>query len=71
MEQPGMRAAGAAPTLSLQSIQSAADLAIIGLALDAMGVGIFKYDSASELYRFSCSCKALWGFAVEDEPTPE
>jgi PAS domain S-box-containing protein len=71
MEQPEVPALGAAPTLSLQSIPSVADLAAVDWVLDAMGMGIFEYDPASELYRFSCRCKALWGFAVEDEPTPE
>jgi PAS domain S-box-containing protein len=36
-----------------------------------MGVGIFEYDPVSGVHRFSDRCKAIWGFATEEEPTQE
>jgi PAS domain S-box-containing protein len=56
---------------SLLSIPSASDLTGIDLALDAMRVGIFEYDPVAGVHRFSARCKAIWGFAVDDELSPE
>jgi PAS domain S-box-containing protein len=53
------------------SIRASADPAVIELALEAMGIGVFEYDAVAGVYRFSDRCKAIWGLRADEEPTPE
>jgi PAS domain S-box-containing protein len=46
------------------------DLDGLDMALDAMQVGIFEYGDDG-IYRFSERCKMIWGFASDEEVTPE
>jgi PAS domain S-box-containing protein len=41
------------------------------VALEAAGIGVFDYDVATGGQRFSASCRALWGLADDEAPTPE
>lgn len=55
----------------LLSIPPGTDLVSVDMALDAVGVGIFESDPASGTYRFSDRCKRIWGFALDEDPTPQ
>jgi PAS domain S-box-containing protein len=65
------QAAGMARPRPLLSVLTESDLTAIDLALDAMGVGVFECDLVSGEHQFSERCKRIWGFAAEDDPTPE
>jgi len=41
------------------------------LALEATGVGVFRYDVHSGRQAFSPRLLAIWGLGVDEEPTPE
>ena len=43
----------------------------IDLALDASGVGLFEYDSAAGVQRFSERARQIWGLAADQDPTPD
>lgn len=56
---------------SLPSIPVGADVHGVDRALDVMEVGVFEWDVATGIHRFSERCKRIWGFNCEDELTPE
>jgi signal transduction histidine kinase len=51
-------------------LEGVGDGAAFEFALEAAGIGVFAFDVATGEQRFSACCRALWGMAAHEEPTP-